>query len=106
MPRFSLKKLLGAITLLAVATAILLAAVPAIIRRVEDAHARAIAAELAKFEEQFCDGQRVPSRLELEYVENFYRLEDLPDYEGRPAVQELARQRQRTLEALKAIKMP
>ena len=38
----------------------------------------------------------------LEYVENHYRYEDMPEYRDVPVANELAAQRQRTLNAIRA----
>jgi hypothetical protein len=68
-------------------------------RYIRDVHPRTVTRMLAQWEVELRDD---PSPGMLEYVENHYRYEDMPEYLNTEVAIELAAQRERTMEAIRA----
>ncbi len=79
--------------------------IPRAVSYLDEIHPRGITRELAQWEQEYRvrdpDRSSVKHAREyLEYVENYYRYEDMPEYRDNDAVKELAKQRQETMKVI------
>src|SRR3712207_807651 len=92
------------LVLIAVFVIAFLGALPQLFKYIDGIHPRNVTISLAQIEEQYrsrgSDGGDQHAKEMLDYVENYYRYEDMPNHRGTPVANELARQRKRTIEAI------
>lgn len=98
--RFTTRRLL----ILATLAAIVAAAWGAVLRWVHDAHPQAITRFLAGIEQEYRDGTNWGGKQHakdmIEYVKTHYPYESMSSHRGTPVANELATQRERTIEAI------
>jgi hypothetical protein len=66
----------------------------------QDIHPRNVTRFLLQIEQEYRAGNPSHRGGMLEYVEDHYRYEDMPEFRNSPVAEELARQRQRTMDAI------